>query len=156
MKVYRLLRRHLVLAMGVFAVAASDPTTVLAQTGSSTPITIIVPFTPGTGIDILARAVGEEIQKRWDRPVVVENKPGASGNIGTAQASRAAPDGNTLMMTVVTFVMNAPLFKSLPYDPVKSFAPIVHVANGGLALAVHPSLQVETAKGFIDHVKAQP
>ncbi|HEX2215771.1 MAG TPA: tripartite tricarboxylate transporter substrate binding protein [Xanthobacteraceae bacterium] len=147
-------RRLFTFALIALGLVAFGGQAVHAQ--SATPITMIVPFTPGTGIDILARAVGEEIQKRWDRPVVVENKPGASGNIGTAQAARAAPDGNTLMMTVVTFVMNAPLFKTLPYDPVKSFTPIVHVANGGLALTVHPSVPAETAKAFIEHVKAQP
>lgn len=128
----------------------------LAQAQSGQPITIIVPFTPGTGIDILARAVGEELRKRWDRPVVVENKPGASGNIGSLAAARAAPDGNTIMMTVTTFVMNAPLFRNLPYDPVKSFSPIVEVAVGALALTVHPSVPAETTAAFIDFVKQQP
>src|SRR5687767_11677041 len=70
----------------------------LAQTAGRT-ITIVVPFTPGTGPDILARTIGEEIQQRWKQPVVVDNKPGASGNIGTQVVARAAPDGHTLLMT---------------------------------------------------------
>ena len=130
------------------------PTASHAQ-GISQPITIIVPFTPGTGIDILARTLGEEIRKRWDRPVVVENRPGASGNIGTQSAARAVPDGNTLLMTVNTFVMNASLFKSLPYDPVKSFVPIIEVAIGGVALAVHPSVPAETTQAFVDYAKSR-
>src|ERR1700752_2943227 len=84
---------------------------------SDRPITIVVPFTAGTGIDIVARIVGEELRERWKQPVVVENKPGASGNIGTQYAASRPPDGHTLMMTANTFVMNVSLFKSLPYDP---------------------------------------
>lgn len=127
-----------------------------AQRLSERTITIVVPFTPGTGIDILARLLGEQIQKRWEQTVIIENKPGASGNIGSQQAARAEPDGHTLLMTVNTFVMNASLFKSLPYDPQKSFAPIIEVATGSVALAVHPSLQAVTAGDFIAYAKARP
>jgi tripartite-type tricarboxylate transporter receptor subunit TctC len=126
----------------------------LAQRLSERTITIVVPFTPGTGIDILARLLGEQIQKRWEQPVIVENKPGASGNIGSQQAARAEPDGHTLLMTVNTFVMNAGLFKSLPYDPQKSFAPIIEVATGSVALVVHPSLPAGTVGEFVAHAKA--
>src|SRR5205085_9838186 len=75
-------------------------------------ITIVVPYTPGTGPDILARVMGEEIQHRWGQPVIVENKPGASGNIGTQAVARAAPDGHTLMLTTSPFTQNVSLFKS--------------------------------------------
>jgi tripartite-type tricarboxylate transporter receptor subunit TctC len=127
-----------------------------AQRLSERTITIVVPFTPGTGIDILARLLGEQIQRRWEQPVIVENKPGASGNIGSQQAARAEPDGHTLLMTVNTFVMNAGLFKSLPYDPQKSFAPIIEVATGSLALVVHPSLATATVGEFVAYAKARP
>src|SRR5436190_370367 len=99
-------------------------------------ITIVVPFTPGTGPDILARTIGEEIQRRWNQPVVVDNKPGASGNIGTQVVARAAPDGLTLLMTSNPFTANISLLKDVAYDPVKSFAPIVAPGYGVLALAV--------------------
>jgi len=115
-----------------------------------------VPFTPGTGIDILARTIGEEIRQRWNQTVVVDNKPGASGNIGTQAAARAKPDGLTLLMTVNTFVMNASLFKSIPYDPVTSFVPIAEVATGAVALAVLPSVPADSARTFIEHAKKQP
>ena len=128
----------------------------LAQRLSERTITIVVPFTPGTGIDILARLLGEQIQKRWEQTVIIENKPGASGNIGSQQAARAEPDGHTLLMTVNTFVMNARLFKSLPYDPQKSFAPIIEVATGSLALVVHPSLAAATVSEFVAYAKARP
>src|SRR5262245_38625827 len=110
------------------------------------PITIIVPYTPGTGIDILARALGSELARHWAQPVGVENKPGASGNIGTQLAARAAPDGQTLLMVAKTFVTNVSLFKNVPYDPVKSFAPVVKLATGSIVLAVHPSVPADTVQ----------
>ncbi len=127
-----------------------------AQKLSDRPIVIVVPYTPGTGIDLLARAIGQEISVRWGQTVIIENKPGASGNIGTQAAARAAADGHTLMMTANTFVMNASLFKSLPYDPQKSFAPIIEVATGALALAVHPSLEATSIGDLVKLATAKP
>ena len=145
--------RRAVLLVGACSLIAPA---VQAQRLSERTITIIVPFTPGTGIDILARLLGEQIQRRWEQPVIVENKPGASGNIGSRQAARAEPDGHTLLMTVNTLVMNAGLFKNLPYDPQKSFVPIIEVATGSLALVVHPSLATATVGEFVAHAKARP
>ena len=138
----------------VVAAPASFMSAAAQQAGRT--ITIVVPYTPGTGIDILARLLGEELQKRWGQPVVVENKPGASGNIGTQQAARAAPDGHTLLMAANTFVMNASLFKSLPYDPQTSFAPIAEVATGSIALVVHPSLAATNVRELIADAKGRP
>src|SRR5687768_11452915 len=96
------------------------PLAARAQGLSANPITIVVPFTPGTGIDILARAVGERLKTRWNQPVVIDNKPGASGNIGAQAVARlAAANGHTLLMTVNAFVMNPHLYKQVPYDPVR-------------------------------------
>lgn len=120
------------------------------------PITIIVPYTPGTGIDILARALGAELTKHWGQPVVVDNKPGASGNIGTQLAARAAPDGQTLLMVAKTFVTNVSLFKNVPYDPVQSFTPVIKLATGSIVLAVHPSVPASSVKDFVQYVKAHP
>lgn len=147
------LNRRAVLLAGAHCLIAPAA---YAQRLSERTITIVVPFTPGTGIDILARLLGEQIQRRWEQPVIVENKPGASGNIGTQQAARAEPDGHTLLMTVNTFVMNASLFKSLPYDPQSSFVPIIEVATGTMALVVHPSLEADTAGAFVAYAKARP
>src|SRR2546421_7665789 len=119
-------------------------------------ITIVVPYTPGSGPDILARMIGDELQQRWGQPVVIDNKPGASGNIGTQLAARATPDGHTVMMTTNPFTNNVSLFKTLPYDPVKSFAPIVPVANGTMALAVHPSVPANSAAEFVAYLRAHP
>ncbi len=140
----------------ILAVAAPAALTSAAAQQPGRTITIVVPYTPGTGIDILARLLGEELQKRWGQPVVVENKPGASGNIGTQQVARAAPDGHTLLMAANTFVMNASLYKSLPYDPQTSFSPIVEVATGAIALVVHPSLATTNVSELIADAKARP
>jgi len=147
-KVFRSLGATLAVALA-FAPAA------LAQQPTGT-ITIVVPFTPGTGPDILARTIGEEIQQRWHQPVVVDNKPGASGNIGTQVVARAAPDGHTLLMTSNPFTANISLFKDVPYDPLKSFSPIIMPGYGVLALAVHPSLPVKTTQDFVDYAKKHP
>ena len=138
-----------------FAILLALPFTAQAQTAGRT-ITIVVPFTPGTGPDILARTISEEIQRRWNQPVVVENKPGASGNIGTQFVARADPDGHTLLMTSNPFTANISLLTDVPYDPVKNFAPIIMPGYGVLALAVHPSLPVKTTQEFVAYAKAHP
>jgi tripartite-type tricarboxylate transporter receptor subunit TctC len=139
--------------VGLLALAAQAAQ---AQGLSDRNIFLVVPFTAGTGPDILARVLGEELRQRWGQAVVVENKPGASGNIGTQAAARAIPDGHTLLMTVNTFVMNASLFKTVPYDPQKSFMPIAELATGALALVVHPSLGVNSVEEFVAAAKARP
>jgi tripartite-type tricarboxylate transporter receptor subunit TctC len=120
------------------------------------PITIIVPYSPGTGIDILARTLGNELSQKWGQPVVVDNKTGASGNIGTGLAARAAPDGNTLLMIAKVFVVNPSLFKTLPYDPITSFEPIIKLATGSIVLAVHPSVPAQTAQEFVQYARERP
>src|ERR1700754_4984966 len=109
--------------LGILATAFIPIGQSLAQ--SQQTIRLDVPFTAGTGPDLLARILGEELRQRWNRPVIVENRPGASGNIGTEATARAAPDGNTLLVTVNTFVMNISLYRSISYDPEKSFVPII-------------------------------
>ena len=96
-----------------------------AQTaGGEAPLRLIVPFTPGTGIDLIARTVGPRLAERLKRPVVVENRVGASGNIGTEAVVRAAPDGNTLLVSVNTLVMNRSLYPQLAFDPVRDLTPV--------------------------------
>jgi tripartite-type tricarboxylate transporter receptor subunit TctC len=142
--------------LGILATAFSAMTPGLAQGQSQQTIRLNVPFSPGTGPDLLARILSEELRQRWNQPVIVENKPGASGNIGTDAAARATPDGNTLLVTVNTFVMNASLYRSIPYDPEKSFAPIVEIATGVLALVVHPSINVNTFPELIALARSKP
>jgi tripartite-type tricarboxylate transporter receptor subunit TctC len=100
--------------------------------------------------------MGEEIQVRRGQPGVVENKPGASGNIGTQVVARAPADGSTLLLTTSPFTQKVSLFKSVPCDPVRDFAPIVHLSDAFMALAVHPSLPVSSAQGFVAYLKAHP
>ena len=142
-------------------IAVLLPTTVIGpaaaqETYPAKAIRIVVPFTPGTGIDILARTLGQKIGDDWKTAVVVENRPGASGNIGTEAVAKAAPDGYTLLMTANTIVLNRSLFKTLPYDPITDFTPVAPLAIGHLALVTHPSLGVKTVDAFVALAKKQP
>jgi tripartite-type tricarboxylate transporter receptor subunit TctC len=141
----------------LLAFALADGGDALAQEPyPNKPIKIIVPFTPGTGIDILARSPGARMGDNWKTAVVVENRAGASGNIGTEAVAKALPDGYTLLMTANTIVLNRSLFKSIPYDPVKDFAPVAPLAIGRLALVTNPSVKAKTVKEFVELAKANP
>ena len=120
------------------------------------PVKLVVPFTPGTGPDIIARFLGERLTAMLGQPVVVDNVAGASGNIGTAQVARAKPDGYTLMSSVNTLVMNASLFKNLPYDPAADFQPITLTAWGSLVLVAHPSQPPGNVGELVAAAKAKP
>jgi tripartite-type tricarboxylate transporter receptor subunit TctC len=120
------------------------------------PVRIVVPFTPGTGPDIIARFVAEKLSPRLGQPVVVDNVAGASGNIGSQQVARAKPDGLTLMSSVNTLVMNASLFKNLPYDPVTDFAPVSLTAWGSLVLVANPGQTPNTLAELVTAAKANP
>lgn len=154
MKVMEFAHR-LCFAAATFALMAILPSATNAQVAGR-PITIIVPYSPGTGIDILARALGAELSQKWGQPVVADNKTGASGNIGTGIAARAEPDGNTLLMMAKVFVVNPSLFKSVPYDPIASFTPIIKLATGSIVLAVHPSVPANSVQEFIQYAKSKP
>ncbi len=144
------------IALGAPVVCAqSAPSSSKGQTYPARPIRIIVPFTPGTGIDILARAVGPRMSERWAQPVVVDNRPGASGNIGTEALARSTPDGYTLMVTANTFAI-APWLSKPPFDPLADFTPVTQMAIGTLALVVHPSLPVHSVPGLIKLAKTRP
>jgi tripartite-type tricarboxylate transporter receptor subunit TctC len=126
-----------ILLAGLLALAS---TLTSAQTFPSRPVTLVVPFTTGTGIDILARAIGPRLSERWKQPVVVENKPGASGNIGTDYVAKAAGDGHTLMVTVNTYTITPSLFKNVPYDAEKDLAPVSKIALATYTFAVNPNV----------------
>ena len=120
-------------------------------------ITIIVPFTPAGTTDILARIVGKAIGEKLGQSVVIENRPGAGGNIGTQAVARAAPDGYTLVMgTVGTHAINQSLYKTIPFDPVKDFAPIGRVANVPNVLVVNAKSSIKTVGDLIAQAKAEP
>lgn len=131
--------------------------TAWAQSYPNRPITFVVPYTPGTGIDIVARTVGPRLTQRLGQSVVVENKPGASGNIGADFVAKAAPNGYTLMVNVNTFAITPALYKNVPYDPVKDFATITKAAKGNIALVVNPAvLQIKTLAELVAEAKAKP
>ncbi|PWS36410.1 Twin-arginine translocation pathway signal [Falsiroseomonas bella] len=152
-----LTRRRLSLAAGFGLAAAALPRMGAAQPRiPDGPVTIVVPFTPGTGPDILARLVAPVLQQKFGQPVAVDNRAGASGNIGSQAVARAAPDGRTLVMQPNTFVMNPSLFRQVPYDPVASFSPIAKLAVGDLVLVVNPDVPATDARAFAAWSAAQP
>lgn len=127
-----------------------------APASSGTVLKLIVPFTPGTGIDIVARTVGPRLSQRLNRPVVVEYRAGASGNIGTEAVVRAPADGNTLLVSVNTLVMNRSLYPQLPFDPVKDLVPVSLTSWGQLILVTPPSTGFRTAGDLVAAAKAHP
>ena len=154
-------RRAVVTGLGGL-VAAAPLRFALAQDAADAAyptrnITLIVPFAPGGSTDILARLVGGHLQQAFGQPVVVENRTGASGNIGTAMVARAAPDGYTFLFnTMSVHTMNHALFASMPFDGVKDFSPIAMLAYVTNTMVVHPSVPATTVREFIDYAKANP
>jgi tripartite-type tricarboxylate transporter receptor subunit TctC len=144
------------LIVTVFCLVAGSSIAVAQVAYPTASVRIIVPFTPGTGIDILARTLGQKMGDDFKQPVIVDNRPGASGNIGTEAAAKAAPDGHTLLMTANTIVLNRSLFKSIPYDPIKDFVPVAPLAIGRLALVTNPSIGVRTVGDFVALAKREP
>ena len=136
--------------------SALQAQTAPSAASSSPTLKLIVPFTPGTGIDLIARSLGPRLSQRLNRPVVVENRVGASGNIGTEAVVRAAPDGNTLLVSVNTLVMNRSLYSGLSFDPVRDLAPVVLTSWGQLLLVTHPQTGFKTALDLVKAAQSQP
>ncbi len=133
--------------------AAAQPT---SQNFPSQPIKFIVPFTPGTGMDIIARHVGPKLTERLGEPVVVENRPGASGNIGAEAVAKAAPDGHTLMVGANTLVIASNLYKNVPFDPLRDFSPVTLAATTTMVLVVNPGTGIQSVRELVARAKAQP
>jgi tripartite-type tricarboxylate transporter receptor subunit TctC len=128
-----------------------------AQTYPDRLIKIVAPFPPGGLVDVLARALGDEMSKSLGKPVIVENKPGAGGDIGADVVAKAAPDGYTLLMTSPGIQsINQFLYKSMPFDPDKAFAPISMVADMSMVVVVHPKTGITTLKQLVDFAHAHP
>ncbi len=123
---------------------------------SGSTLKLIVPYTPGTGIDLIARAVSPELARLTGQSVVVENHAGASGNIGAMMVAKAAPDGLTLMVNAKTFALTPMLYKSVNYNPLGDFTPITLAAYGTSILVTHPKSGFSDFAGFIQQAKAQP
>jgi tripartite-type tricarboxylate transporter receptor subunit TctC len=128
-----------------------------AQDYPSKPIRLVVPFTPGGSTDILARVIGMKLTEAWGRQVVIDNRPGAGGNIGVDLVAKSPADGYTLVMGHIgTFGVNPTLYPKLPYDPIKDFQPITLVALVPNMLSVNPALPAKSVKELIALAKAKP
>lgn len=152
-------RRNLLASAACLLIQA--PSVRAQATWPAKPVRIVVPFAPGGTTDLLARVVGAELQKTYTQAFVVDNRPGAGGNVGAAEVAKAAHDGQTFLMgTVGTHAINQALYTSLPFDPVADFAPVCLVAQVPNVLVVNPAFaarhQISTVADLIRHAKANP
>jgi tripartite-type tricarboxylate transporter receptor subunit TctC len=127
-----------------------------AQTWPARPVKIVVPATPGGAIDLIARSLADKLTGSLGQAVVVENKPGAANNLGTDFVAKSAPDGYTLLICASSHATNKHLYKSLPYDPVKDFEPVVYTHVVPLLLAVHPSVPAKNVAELTAWIRANP
>jgi len=143
--------------LGFAALSLADPANVNAQAYPVKPLRLIVPVPPGGPTDIVARIVAQELGDSLGRPVLVENRAGAGGLIGTEAAARAAPDGYTLLVGHIgTFGTNPSLYAKLPYDPIEDFVPVTQLVRLTNILCVHPALPVRSVKDLIGLAREQP
>jgi tripartite-type tricarboxylate transporter receptor subunit TctC len=120
------------------------------------PIRLIVPYPPGGGTDIVGRVLGEKLGASLGQPIVIDNRGGAGGVLGTELVAKAAPDGYTLLLVPTSHVINPSIYVKLPYDTAKDFAPITMVASAAILMAVNPSVPADTVRGFVEAAKARP
>jgi tripartite-type tricarboxylate transporter receptor subunit TctC len=143
--------------VAILVTALLLPLAAIGDWTPSRPIKIVVPFAPGGQPDVVARALAEPLSKSLGQPVIVENRPGAGGNIAADAVAKAAPDGYTLLMgTNGPLAVSPAIYKDLPYDPLKDLAPITLVGTSPNLIAVNPRLGVTTLKGLVDKAKAEP
>ena len=149
------IRDWLKLAILAFSVALGS-LDAAAQPYPSRSVKIVVPATTGGAIDLIARSLAEKMSASLGQPVVVENKPGASNNLGTDFVAKSPPDGYTLVIVASSHATNKHLFKTLPYDPAKDFEPVVYTHVVPLLLAVHPSVGAKNVQELVDWIKVNP
>ncbi|MGZ5153425.1 MAG: tripartite tricarboxylate transporter substrate-binding protein, partial [Burkholderiales bacterium] len=151
-----LLRRRFACTFAAAASIAGDAGAQDAPVYPTRTVQIVVPYTPGTTADILARLLGPKLSERWKVAVITDNRAGATGSIGIAFVAKAAPDGHTLLFVPSSFSMIPALYPKLPFDPLKSFAPVALIATGTVALVVHPQLPVRSVRDFVQLAKNRP
>ena len=148
---FRMIKAILIAALLVVSTASS------AQSYPSKPIHIIVPYPAGGTSDILARTIGQRLSESFGQPVIVENKPGANGNVGADLVAKAPADGYTLLLADIgALVISPSVYPTLPFDPVKDFAPVTMVAYSPHILVVHPSVQAASVKELVGLAKSKP
>lgn len=148
--------RRFILAVVTGTYLAAGAATALSQGYPSRPIRVVVPFTPGTGMDIIARNVGPRLSDRLGQPVVIDNRPGASGNLGAELVARSAPDGYTVMVSGNPLVTSPHLYRNVPFKPLADFAPISLAAWGTLMLVANPGTRISSVADLVAQAKANP
>ena len=141
------------LALGVILLTGLGSSVVQAQKFPDKPVKIVVPFAPGGGADLLARTMSVSLTERWGQPVVVENRPGASGNIGAEIVARAEPDGYTVLLTSSAFVISPGMTNKLPFNVEKDFTPITLAVELPNVLVVHPSVKANSVAELVALIK---
>ena len=150
----KLTRRQCLHLAGAVLAVLTFPRFAAAQSWPTKPIRVIVPFAPGGTTDIFARLTTQKLSEHLGKPFYVENKPGASGNIGTGQAAKAAPDGNTILFAFSSHVVNPALFANVPYDPHKDFEPVTLAVASTTVLSVNPSVPARNVKDLVALIRA--
>ena len=151
-----LIRRRFLFAAGASVVGFAASPVVWAQTYPARSVRVIVPFAPGGATDIIARFILQELSKQLGQQFYVENIPGASGNVGTGIAAKAAPDGYTVLFAFSSHVTNPSIFDRVPYDPFKDFAPITLAVTSPAVLTVNPSLPAKTLQDLVALIRTHP
>ena len=141
---------------GTFAFAFAVAVSSSAAAWPSKPVTFIVPYPPGGGTDVIARIVQEPLSRQLGQPVVIENRGGAGGSLGTAVAARATPDGHTLLFTLSSHSINPAIYDKLPFDTERDFRPVSMVASLPQLFAVHPGAPFKTFEGLVSYMKSHP
>ena len=149
-------RRQLLQGGLALAASATVPGSIAQGAFPNRPIKFIVPFPPGGATDLVGRLLAGKLQESWGQNVLVENKAGASGMIGTEQAARSAPDGYTVLVAITTHVQSTAIFAKVPFDPIKDFAPVSQICLVYLVLVVKPDFPARDLKEFVALVKANP
>jgi len=150
-------RRGLFGVLSAGVLGASAALDALAQTAwPGKLVRIVVPYTPGTGMDILARTLGPHLQAAWGQAVIVENRPGASGNLGAGAVAKSPPDGLTLVMGVNTLIINPALYSNMTYDPLKDLAPIGLAATGSFLLVASSASKLKSVDDLVKAARAKP
>jgi tripartite-type tricarboxylate transporter receptor subunit TctC len=148
-------RRRLIAATLSVAALATIPYTVSAQEWPAKPVKIVVPFAPGGGSDFIARYIARRLTEELKQPFIVDNKPGAGGNIGAEQGIKSPPDGYTLTLIASSYTVNPSVYK-LNFDPINDITPIIQISQGPLIIVTTPSLPVKNMKEFIAYAKSKP